>query len=152
MESFKLFFEQTEEQQKNVKMTLAKLPTAHQKLIAKYKIKWHCDSTLSGDNKHVGIINPHTNTITIAASWKYPQQWVFLHEIGHLVWASFINPVSKITKYWDKLVKQHITPEIKKRKEDNEEIWCHCYAAAYCDHPVDIFNIKPLVEFIKTLG
>ncbi len=122
METFKEFYRQSEEQKANIKATLDKLPESHRKLIDGYKIKWHHDNTLQGDDGHVGIVNPNKKTITIAAPWNYGREFTFLHEIGHKVFEAFMT--DKLLDEWKKVVTKH-----KDRMKQNlEELWCMNYA------------------------
>jgi hypothetical protein len=147
MEGFRQFYEQTKEQEENLKATLRKLPASHQALVAPYKIKWHNDNTLQGDDGHVGIVNPQTKTITIAAPWRYGREHTFLHELAHKVWERFVAPNPMLVKRWHEIVAN----TKNKMKQNDEELFCHGYAAAYGQNPPMIHYHKDWVNFIKEL-
>jgi len=125
MNGFRAYFlEQTKEQEENIKKTLAKLPAAYQTLIKDYKIKWHHDNTLMGDDGHIGIINPNNKTITIAAPWNYGREFTFLHEVSHKIFEKYMAPYPERIKEWKKVLVKH-----KKRMKQNlEELWCMNFA------------------------
>ena len=145
MNGFKLFFEQTKEQEKNLKDTLAKLPKSHRDLIKNYKIKWYGDNTLNGDDEHVGIINPVKKIITIAASYFFGREHVLIHEIGHKVFENFVT--KELFEKWKKIIK-----DTKNHPTENpEELFCHAYSTYYCKNPVQKFNFPTWMKFIKEL-
>jgi hypothetical protein len=147
MNSFKLFFEASEEE-KNVKDTLNKLPKSHAALIKNYKFKWQKGNCLDGDNNHVGVINPKAKTITIAASYNFGREHIILHELAHKVWETFIINDSKLLKKWNKIVKT-----TKNRpKQNKEELFCHAYSIYYCNNKVEKFNYPEWMQFIKNLS
>lgn len=147
MKGFRLFFEQTQEQDANIKDTLKKLPKSHRRLISQYKIKWHCDNTLNGDDEHIGLLNPNNKTINIAGGWRFPRQWVFLHETGHKVFERFVLPNEKLLAAWKNLVKN--TKD--KPKQSDEELFCNTYSCYYSDNKIEKFNLSKLINFIKNL-
>ena len=120
----KYFLEQTKEQEENIKKTLAQLPKTHLALIKDYKIKWHGDNTLKGDDEHIGIINPNNKTITIAAPWSYGRQFTFLHEISHKVFEKYIAPYPEKIKEWKKVMVKNKN----RMKQNAEELWCMNYS------------------------
>lgn len=150
MESFRLFFEQTKEQEKNVKDTLGKLPKEFSSLIAGFKLKWHADNTLQGDDQHIGIINPKTKTITIAAPYYYGREFTFLHEIAHKVFEKYVSKES--FKKW----KEIIAKTKNKMHQSAEELWCMNFANFYAKnrilihtHPTWLKYMKDFVENLK---
>jgi len=124
MDGFKYFFEQTAEQEENIKKTLDKLPKKHSDLIKGYKFKWQCDNVLDGDNAHVGILNPNNKTITVCAPWNYGREFTFLHEVSHKVWEKYIAPYPEKIKEWQKVMVKHKG----RMKQNAEELWCMNYA------------------------
>src|SRR5581483_5670351 len=103
MEGFRRFFE-VSELQKNLRDTMNKVPASHRKLIRGYSFHWQAGNTLKGDDEHVGIIDPKKKSVTIAAPWNYGREFTLLHELGHLVWAFFVN--KKLRDEWAGIVKQ----------------------------------------------
>lgn len=148
MGNFRQFIEQTEEQEKNIKETLAKLPKSHTNLIKDYKIKWCHNNTLFGDSKHVGMLNPNNKTITIAASYNFGREHVFIHELAHQVWQHFVLPNKVLLEKWKKIV---ANTKNKPKNENEEECFAHAYAVTYCKNPVQKFNFPEWIKFIKAL-
>lgn len=147
MEGFRLFCEQSEEQEQNIKATLKKLPPSHQKLIAGYKIKWHGDNTLQGDDGHIGIVNPNNKTITIAAPWNYGREYTFLHEIAHKVWESLLQSHPEVAKQWAKVVKLNKN----RMKQNDEELFAMAYANHYAKNKIVVHTHPTWDNFIKNL-
>ncbi len=135
MEGFRQFFEQTEEQEKNIKHTLSKLPKKHLALIKDYKIKWGCDNVLgNGDDAHIGLVNPNKKTITISAPYNYGREFTFLHEIGHKVFEAFMT--KPLLAQWKKILKG--TKD--KMKQNPEELWCMAYANHFAKNKIVVHN------------
>lgn len=143
MEGFKYFFEQTAEQEENIKKTLNKLPKKHSGLIKGYKIKWQCDNVLDGDDEHVGIINPNDRTITVAAPYSFGREFTFLHEIGHLVFNKFCS--TKWKEKWAKIVKKNPN----RQKQNDEELWCMCYANHFVKHKIVVHTHPAWEAYMK---
>ena len=147
MEGFRQFYEVTKEQESNIKDTLKKLPPAHQVLVAPYKIKWHGDNTLSGDDGHIGIVNPQSNTMTIAAPWNYGREYTFLHEIAHKVWEKFVAPNPQLVKLWSQVVKQNKN----RMKQNDEELFCMAYSNHYAKNKIVVHTHPAWEKFIANL-
>ncbi len=147
MNGFKHFLlvELSKEQEKDIESSLAKLPKKHRELIKGYKFKFQPGNTLKGDGEHVGIINPVTKTVTIAAPWNYPREFTFLHELGHKVWEFFVN--EKMRKEWDCIVKR----TKHKQKQNAEELFCMAYANHYAKNQIEIHNHPEWDKFVKKL-
>jgi cytochrome b involved in lipid metabolism len=150
MNGFKLFFEQTKEQEKNIKKTLAKLPKKFSALIKDYKLKWHNDNTLSGDDEHIGLINPIRKTITLAAPWNYGREYTFLHEIGHKVFENFMT--DELMKEWKEVLKK----TKHKLNQNPEELWCMAFANQFAENKI-VVHTHPeweayMKKFIKMKG
>ena len=143
MESFKSFFLEASEQEKNIKQTLAKLPKTHSNLIKGYKFKWEAGNTLKAHDDHVGIINPNTKEIRIAAPWSYGREWVLVHEIGHKVFEKWMTP--ELIKKWNAILKR----TKHKQQQNSEELWCMAYANHFCKNKIEIHNHPEWDEFIK---
>lgn len=144
MGQFRQFMEQTEEQEKNIKETLAKLPKTHSELIKGYKIKWGCDNVLGAhDDAHVGLLNPNDKSITIAAPWNYGREYTFLHEIAHKVWAKFMT--KELIEHWKKIVAN----TKKKLKQNAEELWCMAYANHFAKNKIVVHTHPEWDNFMK---
>lgn len=143
MEGFRLFCEQSEEQEQNLKATLKKLPPSHQKLISSYKIKWHGDNTLQGDDGHIGIVNPNNKTITIAAPWNYGREYTFLHEIAHKVFEQFMT--KELFAEWKRI----LAGTKNKMKQNAEELFCMAYANYFAKNKIVIHTHPEWESFIK---
>jgi hypothetical protein len=144
MEGFKQFFEQTKEQEANIKATLKKLPISHRKLITKYDLKWHGDNTLKGDDDHIGVVNPKNKTITIAAPWNYGREYTFLHEIAHKVFEAFMTKEMFAT--WKKVLK---STKGEKMNQNAEELWCMGYANYFAKNKIVIHTHPEWEAFMK---
>lgn len=143
MDGFRDFFEQTKEQEANIKATLKKLPRSHQELITHYDIKWQCDNTLDGDDEHIGIINPHKKTITIASPWNYGREYTFLHEIAHKVFERWMT--KEMFAEWKKI----IAKTKDKMHQSAEELWCMAYANHFAKNKIVIHDHPEWDMFIK---
>lgn len=153
MENFKVFLEN--EEQKNVKMTIAKLPKTHQKLLNGYKFTYTPGNTLKGDDNHIGYI--HKDKIVVAAPWNYSREMVTLHEIAHLVYEYLMT--SKLRKEWSDLMKSTKEDQKNKQKkicrnaidQDDEELFAMSYAATYAKHPPKTYLNPKWQDFIKKI-
>jgi hypothetical protein len=150
MNGFRQFYEQSKEQEANCDATLKKLPPSHRELISHYKIKWHGDNTLAGDDGHIGIVNPNTKTITIAAPWNYGREYTFLHEIAHKVFERFMT--KPMFAAWKKI----IAGTKDKMKQNAEELFCMAYANHFAKNKI-VIHTHPewdnyIKKFIKTTG
>lgn len=140
MESFKLFFEKSEEE-KNVQQLIKKLPAIHQKLLSGYKFRYQGGNTLKGDDGHIGVI--FKDKITVAAPWRYSREFCTLHEVAHLVYEKLMTP--ELKKAWSKVAKKN-----KKQNQDHdEENFCMAYAATYSEHPPLTHHHPDWIDFIK---
>jgi hypothetical protein len=147
MEGFRKFFEQTKEQEANIKATLARMPKKHTDLIKDYKIIWQCDNVLDGDGEHVGIVNPNNKTITVAAPYRYSREFTFIHEIAHKVWNIFVAPYPALIEKWKAIIKN----TKNKMHQNAEELFCHGYAATYAKNPPTIHHHEEWTKFIKSI-
>lgn len=139
-----LLVEATEEE-KNIRTTLAKVPKAHSDLIQGFKYRWQSGNTLKGDDGHIGIINPNTKTITIAAPWNYGREYTLLHELGHKVWEMFVP--RKMKKLWIQIVKQ----TKHKMQQNAEELFCMAYANHFAKNKITIHTHQEWDAFIEKL-
>lgn len=150
---FRAFFLESE-YNKEVKKTLQKVPKKHRDLLKGYKYKFQPNNALKGDGEHIGYVDEENKVITIAAPWNYGREYTFLHEMGHLVWKYFMDKGLK--KKWKILMKKHKQQQAKKNTGDSldqneEEIFCMCYAANYCKHPVVTFYNDKWNDFIQKI-
>lgn len=146
MDSFLLFLEQTKEQEENVKKTIAKLPKTHQKLVDGYKFVWQCDNHLKGDKGHVGLLDTAKKTITIAASFRWSQEWVLLHEIAHLVYNILLS--EEMRGKWAELMKKVKRPLGEK---DDEEVFSHSFSNHFAFNQVDKFDDDRVMDMMKEI-
>ena len=145
--SFKEFIQinDMQEEKKDIEKTLNKLPPSHAALVKGYKWKFHSGNTLNGDNQHVGYIDDNDKEIAVAGPWNYGREFTILHEVGHKVWEHFVTPEMK--QQWNKI----IANTKNRQNQEPEELFCHAYAAAYCNHPPVIHYHKQWLNFIKNL-
>lgn len=145
MNGFRQFYEQSKEQEANCKATLKKLPPSHRKLVGEYKIKWHHDNTLQGDDGHIGIVNPNNKTITIAAPWNYGREFTFLHEIAHKIWEKYMAPYLERIKEWQKVMIKHKG----RMKQNAEELWCMNYANHFAKNKIVVHTHPEWETYMK---
>jgi hypothetical protein len=112
-----------------------------------FDIKFQPNSTLKGDDEHIGRIEnkPHKK-ITIAAPWFFPREFALLHEIGHLVWLKYIHG-TPLEKQWKTLCKN----TKGKVKQNSEEIFAHSYSTTYGHNKIEKHNHSKLIDFIMKL-
>lgn len=144
--SFKIFLEM-EEEEKNVKKTISKLPKGHQKLLNGYKFKFTPGNTLKNDKEHIGYI--YKDKIVVAAPWNYGREFTTLHEIAHLVYE--YKMTKELKKEWESLFEKHKKdlPKSSALDQNSEEIFCMVYAATYAKHPPATYLHDYWQEFIK---
>ena len=148
--NFKLFLENSELYDSDIKKTLNKLPKKHRILIKDYKIKFEPKNTLKNDSNHIGFINEKNKIIRIAAPWNYGRGFTLLHEVAHAVWKYIVTDEQK--KEWNKIYKQ----EKKKIKHESinqsaEEIFAMVYANFYSKHKLMTYKNKIWNSFIEKL-
>ena len=144
MLNFRKFFNKSEEE-KDIESTLNKLPKHHRSLVDGYTYKFHNGNTLDGDSNHVGYMDPQKKEIAMAGSWKYPKEWIFLHEIAHRVWDNLVGEEKR--KEWEEIVKD----TKNKQNQSADELFCHAYAANYSSHKIKIHHHPKWIEFIKNI-
>jgi hypothetical protein len=147
--NFIQFFNESEEEEKNVLATIKKLPKKHQKLLHGYKFKYTPGNTLKGDDQHIGYI--HNYKIVVAAPWNYSREFTTLHEIAHLIYEYIMT--TELKKEWEKLFKKEKINMTKcsALDQNSEEIFCMVYAATYAKHPPKTYMNKNWQSFIKRL-
>jgi hypothetical protein len=138
---FSQFLLEAEEEERNIKAMLKKLPKKHADLMKGFKFKYVPGNTLKGDDEHIGLIKG--KTVTVAGPWNYGREFTTLHEIGHMVWEKLMTP--ELKKAWTACAKKN-----KKQNQDNdEENFCMAYAACYTKHPPLTHHHEAWVDFIK---
>lgn len=145
MRSFKDFFIERSEEDKNIDGTLKKLPKAFRDLIKGYKFNWHCGNTLNGDDGHVGVIDPKKKTITVSAPWNYGREFTLLHELAHKVFENFMTP--ELLDEWKKILKN----TKKKMKQNPEELFCMAFANHFVKNKITIHDHPEWDAFIKKI-
>ncbi len=141
--NFLAFLNESEEEEKNVRETIAKLPKSHQKLLRGFKVKFVPGNTLKGDNKHIGVIDG--NQITVAAPWRYGREWVFLHEVSHLIFEKLVTKEQK--KEWSKVAKMNP----RQNQDNDEENFAMAYANHFAKHKILTHNHPAWEAFMKKL-
>jgi hypothetical protein len=141
---FKIFLLESED--KDVKETLQKIPKKHAELIKNYKINFENGNTLKKSNQHVGEIDEKNKKITVVGGWNYSKEVVYLHELAHSVWKYIMTQDDK--KQWSNLIKKN---KIKNPQDNEEELFCMTYAAAYAKHPPKTYCNDILIKFIKNI-
>lgn len=136
---FRTFLENEEE--KNVKALIAKLPKGHRKLLHGYKIKYTPGNVLNGDDNHIGYI--YKDKIVVAAPWNYGREFTTLHEIAHLVYEYLCDDK------WKKAWKEAISKNPKRQKQDDEELWCMAYACYFAKHKIKVHDHPAWHEYMK---
>lgn len=149
--NFKLFLENSEHYNSDIKKTLNKLPKKHRDLIKNYQIKFEPKNTLKNDSNHIGLIDEKNKIIKIAAPWNYSRSFTLLHEIAHAVWKYVVKEDQK--KQWNKIFKE----QKKNMKHDSinqsaEEIFAMAYANFYSKHKLLTYDNKAWNFFISKLS
>jgi hypothetical protein len=139
--NFKRFLLETEEEEKNVKAMLKKLPPKHASLLHGFHFHYVPGNTLGGDSEHIGVIDQ--DKITVAAPWNYGREFTTLHEIAHMVWEKLLTP--QIKKAWSKVVPKNP----KRQKQNDEELFCMAYANHFAKHKIEVHNHPAWDAFIK---
>ncbi len=137
----------------DIKNTLSKIPKKHFLSIKDYKVSFESGEVLKGDSKHIGFIDEKNKKIKIASPWYYSKEFTLLHEIAHSVWK---NLDKKQKQKWKEIVKvfsnKDVNKEAKKSLNQNdEEIFCMCYANFYSKHKLLTYDEKTCKDFIKNL-
>lgn len=155
--SFRQFLakEELDEEKKNIKDTLYKLPKSHSTLVRGYNFKFQAGNTLKGDDQHVGYMDKGPKEICVAAPWNYGREFTILHEIAHRVWEKYMT--DDLKKKWNKIVEK--TKKKPIREEDrqamdqsSEELFCMAYAATYSNAPPARFHHPEWERFIKSIS
>jgi len=146
---FKKFLNDSASQE--AKKTINILPSKYKNLLKDYIFKFDLGTTLKGDKENVGVVQKikDKKEIRVASSWSFSREFILLHEIGHVIYANFVagKPIAKI---WAKLSKKY---KQKNEKGNEEETFCHRFAANYSQHPPTMFGktTEDLASFFKQL-
>jgi hypothetical protein len=144
MGNFKTWLEGNE--QADVRKTIAKLPKRHQALVKGYHISFEGGNTMKGDGEHIGLVQDSPRkSIVVAAPWNYGREYALLHEVAHLVWATFMNEQMK--QHWQELVNH--TKD--KQHQNAEELFCMAYANHYANNKIVIHTHPEWEQFIAKL-
>jgi hypothetical protein len=155
--NFKLFLENTEEYQKDLKNVLKNIPKSHAALIKGYEIKFEPTNTLKNDSNHIGFIDEENKKIRIAAPWNYSRCFTFLHEIAHAVYKYKLN--KNLRKEWADIIKSTKKDQKKSLSkkchsslnQNSEELFCMAYASFYSRHVVSTYDNKSWKKFIEKI-
>jgi predicted metal-dependent hydrolase len=143
MGSFKKFYNEDDYVQK----TLKNLPKKYQELLKGYKFLFEPKSTLYGDKDHVGMISNHPEKkVNISASWSTSREFILLHELAHLIFESYVKG-TKFEKEWKEIVKN--TKD--KKKESDDENFCHGFANFYAKYKMVIHTHDTWTKFFEKL-
>lgn len=144
---FKQFI--SSEEKKDIARTLEKIPKAHAKLVKGYEISFQSSSCLKGDKGHVGFIDEESKKITIASPWNYGREYTLLHEIGHAVWKYVLD--EKLKEEWKKILAKVKAKHKKDLSQNEEEIFCMCYAQHYAKNKLCKYDHKELDDFVSKI-
>lgn len=155
---FKLFLENMEEYQKDIKNILKNIPKNHANLIKNYKINFEPTNTLKNDSDHIGFIDEENKIIKIAAPWNYSRCFTVLHEVAHAVYKYKLD--KKLKKEWNEIVKntkQKQKQSLPKKcqsaiSQNSEELFCMAYASFYSKHSVNTYENKIWRNFIEKIN
>ena len=93
----------SDEEKRDVRKTLEKIPKWHADLVRGYEIYFQPHNTLKGDEGHIGFIDEDKKKIVVSSPWNYGREYTLLHEIGHAVWKYILDDDDK--KEWKKILK-----------------------------------------------
>lgn len=142
MHGFKKFILEMDEREKDVLDTLSKLPKKYRNLVKGFKFKWEAGHTLKDYPGHVGLIDPKTKTITIAASFNYSRNFIFLHELAHIVYNVYC------TKKWKDLWAKTVVKHKDRQKQNDEELFCHNFASYFANHQIVTHDHPAWVDYM----
>lgn len=147
---FKEYFNETTKhmEDKDLKQTLSKVPKSHAKLLRGYKFFTQGGNTLKNDDNHIGSNDLEHKKIVVAAPWWHSREFTMLHELGHLVWAKYVQHNPELIKKWKNLCKK----TKGKVNQNAEEIFSHTYANLYTKNKLSKFDHPELTEFVKDIS
>jgi hypothetical protein len=139
----------SEEEEKDIRSTLEKIPKKHSGLVKDYEISFHPSNALKGDKKHVGFIDEDKKKIVVSSPWNYGREYTLLHEIGHAVWKYLVDDEKK--SEWKKTLAVVRSKNKKDLSQDDEEIFCMSYAQYYAKNKLCKYDHKKLNDFIAKI-
>lgn len=139
----------SDEENKDVRKTLEKIPKSHSDLVKDYEISFQSKNSLRGDDKHIGFIDEKNRKIVISAPWNYGREYTLLHEIGHAVWKYLVGEDKK--GEWKKTVAKVRSKNKKELDQNDEEIFCMSYAQHYAKNKLCKYDHEELDEFISSI-
>lgn len=145
MGHFKEFMESSKN---DAKTSIYSLPKSHRNLVRGFSLNFHHNSTLKGDDGHIGKVEnmPGKKKITLASPWYYSREFALTHEIAHLVYAKYVKG-TKLETDWNKLCSK----TKGKVRQNYEEIFCHTYANTYVHNKFVKHTHSQLEKFILDL-
>ena len=145
MHGFRLYLEADEEAMSDLKKTLSKLPKSHRDLVKDFDWAFEPGDTLKDFPGHIGRMDPEKKRITVAAPWNYGREYAILHEIGHLVWAAYVDDSRK--QEWERIVRA----TGRKQRQNPEELFAMAYATTYAKNKVLIHAHKTWDQFVRQI-
>lgn len=139
----------SDEEKKDVRKTLEKIPKSHSDLVKDYEISFQSKNSLRGDDKHIGFIDEKNRKIVVSAPWNYGREYTLLHEIGHAVWKYLVGEDKK--REWKKTVAKVRAKNKKELDQNDEEIFCMSYAQHYAKNKLCKYDHAELDEFISSI-
>lgn len=139
----------SDEEKRDVRKTLEKIPKGHSDLVKGYEISFQASNTLKGDKGHVGFIDEENKKIIVSSPWNYGREYTLLHEVGHAVWKYALDDGKK--KEWKKILAMVKSKNKKDLDQDDEEIFCMCYAQHYAKNKLCKYDHPRLDKFIAKI-
>jgi hypothetical protein len=137
------------EEKKDINDTLEKIPAKHSKLVRGYEISFQPSNCLKGDKGHIGFIDEENKKIVIASPWNYGREYTLLHEVGHAVWKYILKDNDKAE--WKKTLDGVRAKNKKELSQNDEEIFCMCYAQHYAKNKLCKYDHKELDNFVSKI-
>ena len=144
---FKKYIE--DEEKKDIRKTLEKIPKTHANLVRNYEISFQPNNSLRGDKNHIGFIDEENKRIVISSPWNYGREYTLLHEVGHAVWKYLVSEEKK--KEWKRIVGEVRKKNRKDLSQNDEEIFCMSYAQHYAKNKLVKYNHKNLMKFVSLI-
>ena len=140
----------SKEEEKDIQRTLEKIPSSHAKLVRGYEISFQPSNCLRGDKGHIGFIDEEKKKIVISSPWNYGREYTLLHEVGHAVWKHMVDKRQK--EEWKKILGGVRSKNKKDLDQDDEEIFCMCYAQHYAKNKLCKYDHEKLDKFISKIS
>jgi hypothetical protein len=139
----------SKQEQKDIQSTLEKIPRSHADLVKGYEISFQPSNCLKGDKGHIGFIDEEKKKIVISSPWNYGREYTLLHEVGHAVWKRYMDETKK--SEWKKILGRVRLKNKKDFDQNDEEIFCMCYAQHYAKNKLCKYDHKELDKFISRI-